>query len=46
MHSAAPPYAHRDVDNVPVFIEDRMLVQSLELFGAFENEAIVGGACP
>ena len=42
MHSVAPLYAPRGVDNFPAFIEDRMLVQSLELFGAFENEALVG----
>ena len=45
MHSVAPLYAPRGVDNFPAFIEDRMLVQSLELFGAFENEALVGAEC-
>ena len=38
MHSVAPLYAPRGVDNFLAFIEDRTLVQSLELFGAFENE--------
>ena len=42
MHSVAPLYAPRGVDNFLAFIEDRTLVQSLELFGAFENEALVG----
>ena len=42
MHSVAPLYAPRGVDNFLAFIEDRTLVQSLELFGAFENAARVG----